>query len=988
MAYIYIESIVNEYLNVSTTISTPIIEKYIRGQQTSESTEKELVKHYKRTLLLLTNDLTEKKKSEDKNVNGQSDDQNSPCSWNDIDNNLLKVFSLKRVDEKLIFDVAIYQTLKLELQQKLYRTIQRHLEKMTAIFNADNTVNGKTYIVTHKTFGKGVVTKITETKIEVLFETGSKLFQFPDCFSNKYLSCDDEEFRTIIDNALSTAKSDTSYIQNKFIEFNLSENELNNLNGFFKYLTQKNISGISYRFLIQTESQQRGIEFANKLAQLIEQIKNKKQKILKYSEQALLTENLSNVRTADILIVAHALPNDRYYVTDGIGSTERDIRERYDYSWTQIMQFFRGFPDIVFIMIAPKSIVQGRIKKNPDMYYRFLRHKIEIQDIDEETIFEKMMKKIKSSIPNTTINFEKAFKEYIYTVYPRADLRGYEFIDDLFEWMVSLTFAKYGHCNFFSANSIPYYHRNKSFEQIEDSLHELVGLDDVKTTIKDIGLLWQNIPQDSQTPYLHMIFKGNPGTGKTTVAHHIARMLKSMRVIKKDLVVEVMTADLLGEYVGHTAPKVERKLKEAAGGILFIDEAYLLNPAATGKGGANSYREECVGTLLKAMENKTDPVIIFAGYPKQMDDFLKCNPGLSSRIGYTLIFEDYTNDQLLQIFEKMCRNADYQYTDQTLDAVARKLTALRYEDNFGNARTVENIFNHAVIECLRAEPENRTITADHIKIKKDIRSLEDLQEQLQRMIGIRNVKTVITEQILSNRFSTEFGKPFPSSNNMIFVGNPGTGKTTTAKIFSEMLFSIGVAKSPRTKMITAKDLYVHNVSQKLNEICNETMGGVLFIDEIYLLQKDRFLCTEIVSVLLELLENKKEDLTIILAGYEKQMASFLNENSGLQSRFPITVHFDDFTEDELYQIFEMNCKAGSMMIHPSVRSRFNEIIRAEMKKPNFGNGRTVLNIYERAFRHHAVNFYNNEDWDPDCIMAEDLEDVVDSNEKQVRIGFN
>ena len=137
MAYISIESIVNEYLNVSTTISTPIIEKYIRGQQTSECTEKELVKHYKRTLLLLTNDLTEKKKSEDNNVNGQSDDQNSPCSWNDIDNNLLKVFSLKRVDEKLIFDVAIYQTLKLELQQKLYRTIQRHLEKMTAIFNAD-----------------------------------------------------------------------------------------------------------------------------------------------------------------------------------------------------------------------------------------------------------------------------------------------------------------------------------------------------------------------------------------------------------------------------------------------------------------------------------------------------------------------------------------------------------------------------------------------------------------------------------------------------------------------------------------------------------------------------------------------------------------------------------------------------------------------------------------------------------------------------------
>ena len=984
-----INEIIAEYLKMSSVISVPIIEGYICGKNKFEDAEKDLIKQYIRMVLLLSNDLTLKTKIEsNKNGNGQSDSQNAFESWDDIEYSLLKTFSLKKASKKLKFDIAIYQTQKLNLQKRIIELLQSYLEKKKELLNENNITDDTKYSVSHKTFGKGIVTEIKNGKIRVLFNIGSKLFQYPDCFNNGFLTCEDEKLRSIIENSNSIAKVDTSYIQKEFGEFNLSEGEINELNGFFRYLEQTEITNIPYRFLIQTESDQRGKEFADKLRDRISKIKNKTLTISICSESTFLGSPPSNVQKVDIQIVNQAIPNDKYFVRETLGSGERQLRENYDTVWSQAMQYFRSRPDKVFIMIAPKSVVQGRIKKNSDLYYRFLRHKIELQDITPERVFVEMMERIHSSIPSTTVGFEKAFKEYIYTVYPRADLRGNEFMDDLLEWMISLTFAHYGHCNYFSANSIPYYHRNKSFEQIEESLNELVGLDDVKTTIKDIGLLCQNITEKSQMPYLHMMFKGNPGTGKTTVAHQIAGMLKSMRVIKKSIVVEVMTSDLLGEYVGSTAPKVKRKLEEASGGVLFIDEAYLLNPQSSGEG-TNSYRQECIVTLMKAMENKTDPVIIFAGYPRQMDDFMKCDPGLSSRIGYTLTFEDYSDNQLLQIFEKMCKNASYRYNDQTLEAVGRKIKALRYEENFGNARTVENIFSHAAIECLRSDPENRVITADHIKIKKDIRSVEDLQEQLTRMVGIQKAKTLITEQILSNRFSREQGKLLPSSNNMIFVGNPGTGKTTTAKIFSEMLFSIGAAKSPRTKMITAKDLYVHNVSQKLNEICNETMGGVLFIDEIYLLQNDRYLCTEIVSVLLELLENKKEDLTFILAGYEKQMESFLNENSGLKSRFPITVHFEDFTEDELYQIFEMDCKAGGMMINPDVKERFNEIIRAEMKRPNFGNGRTVRNIYERAFRRHAVNYYNNADWDPDCIMAEDLEDVTDINQKQRRhIGFN
>lgn len=778
-----------------------------------------------------------------------------------------------------------------------------------------------------------------------------------------------------------------SYL-NMLRKFHLTEQGEKVLQGYFRYLLQSKIRQIPYHFLIQAETDSLAGRFVDQLLEVVEEIKQKKLARTHFTEYQFLDGFQKEKHDgSDATIIEKCLTNAEYYPTDDDPSDVKRRKSYYDAWWDVFMKYYNSASDKLFIMYGPKHILQGRVKANTKLYNLFFKNKITLGNMDESEIVDGFLKKMKRSGIQSSISFENQLREYVDTIYPKADLRNEEFIDDLFNWMETLSFQENAEWQAFGEDSIPFYHRNESFENIDNEFSQLVGLEEVKETFKNIGRLCSTLPKDTEKrPYLHMVFKGNSGTGKTTVARFVAKLLSSMRIIRKNHVEEVMTSDLLGQYIGQTGPKVERVLQRAEGGVLFIDEAYLLDPYAS-KSGVNTYREECIGLLLKAMENRSDPVVIFAGYPKEMDEFLKGNPGLKSRIGYQLEFKDYDNDQLLEIFKSMCRRADYEYDEETLDAVQRKLVAERYEESFGNARTVENIFNAAVIESLRSDSESRKISAEHIVIGHDLRSFDELQNELDYMVAAKNAKRIIHELVLSNRFSKEQDKQLPFSNNMIFVGNAGTGKTTTAKLFSEMLFSIGAAKSPRTKMISAQDLYVTNVSEKLKDICKEVMGGVLFIDEIYMLRSYPSYCAEVVSVLLELLEDKKDELIVILAGYKKQMDKFLDENQGLHSRFPITIHFADFTEDELCEIFEQYCSEVNMTVSPEGMKRFREVIGKEMHKDNFGNARTVRNIYEQAFRRHAVAFYENESIDPDVLGAEDIDELVDINDNKPVFGF-
>lgn len=239
-----------------------------------------------------------------------------------------------------------------------------------------------------------------------------------------------------------------------------------------------------------------------------------------------------------------------------------------------------------------------------------------------------------------------------------------------------------------------------AFAEIQRELDQLIGLHHIKELMYEIYALLQVESMRSEAGLLsnpqvyHMVFKGNPGTGKTTVARIAAKMFQKMGVLSKGHLVEVERADLVGEYIGHTAQKTRDLVKKALGGILFIDEAYSL-----ARGGEKDFGKEAIDTLVKAMEDqKNQFILILAGYSEEMDFFLQCNPGMPSRFPIVLDFPDYTVDQLIQICEGMAKERDYILMPQAILKLKQHLLREKCEGvhAFSNARYVRNVIERSI----------------------------------------------------------------------------------------------------------------------------------------------------------------------------------------------------------------------------------------------------------------------------------------------------
>ena len=381
--------------------------------------------------------------------------------------------------------------------------------------------------------------------------------------------------------------------------------------------------------------------------------------------------------------------------------------------------------DVMTVVVATKEAAKAFLGAYPE-FKKIFNKTLEMTDMDNLSIKEAVTRKL---IETFTIpeNVDQRLTQYIYAVYPSSPLRSMEFVNKLYE---DLLFNHYNHDvhadNVLLASDIPYVTPPRSEAEIFEEINKLTGLYNVKQELKQVNdLVKFNLKMGSGSKNavnLHMMFTGNPGTGKTTVARLTAEILHSIGFIQENKLVVCSAKDLIGEYVGQTTPKTAQKCEQAYNGVLFIDEAYQLNPYTSHQ--ADTFKEECIAELIQQMENNRDRlVVIFAGYSDEMEDFMnKANTGLRSRIGKVIEFPDYTASELLEIFENIVRRAGMTLEPEA-KAKAENIFTLARGDakRFGNARYARNLYERSLLQHAaitanldKDDPNLRILRSDEI----------------------------------------------------------------------------------------------------------------------------------------------------------------------------------------------------------------------------------------------------------------------------------
>ena len=507
-------------------------------------------------------------------------------------------------------------------------------------------------------------------------------------------------------------------------------------------------------------------------------------------------------------------------------------------------------------------------------------------------------------------------------------------------------------------------------------LDGLVGLSGVKKEIANLAaFLNLQIARGETNTFQgkHYVFTGNPGTGKTTVARIMADIFKTLGVVARGQLVEADRSKLVAGFSGQTAIKTNQLVDQAMGGVLFIDEAYTLK-----SNDGDSFGAEAIDTLLKRLEDDRGKFIcIVAGYTDQMHDFIDTNPGLKSRFTQTIHFDDYTPDELTEIFLHLASGKNFTVDEETKAAIHRMFEQLylRRDKNFGNAREARRIFNEAVERQSQRLVKQMTspdfkesdmfalTTADlPLSQGETARPLDVVLNELEEFIGMRSVKDSIRRLAVQSMFMKQraamgAGSVQQMSMNFVLTGNPGTGKTSIARKMGEILQAMDILPTSRVieaSRATLVGKYMGETPKIVNSMCDKAMGGILFIDEAYTLSDGGDMYgKEAIDTLMKRMEDDRGKFVVIAAGYKDKMEEFMMMNAGLASRFTHKLHIDDYDPDELLAIYKHMAQKEQYQFTPEAELKaLDKIYKMVLAKTeSWGNAREMRNLLDSTIQH-------------------------------------
>jgi SpoVK/Ycf46/Vps4 family AAA+-type ATPase len=526
-------------------------------------------------------------------------------------------------------------------------------------------------------------------------------------------------------------------------------------------------------------------------------------------------------------------------------------------------------------------------------------------------------------------------------------------------------------------------------DKIDAEIQDLVGMSEAKTWFAQAKTKVKYVERTGDRTALktcmNLVLTGNPGTGKTSFARLLYRFMRAYGILKSDheIFIERNGLELKGEFLGESGPKVKRAVSAAMGGCLFVDEAYsLAEGSQDAGGGGDAFSKDAIRTLLTEVENnRTSCLVVLAGYKDKMQRLMRMDPGLDRRFPQRLHIPDYNKGQLAQICQIKARRMFDRHFEDDLEAklathigdfYAREIP----QQNAGLSvnltegaveRQIERLIAEGAAGSTSIEEDSHVLTASDFGIS-ETPSLGDEEEKhrvlqaVDALVGMDAAKAFF-RKIAKNVAYVEQGgnvRLLATSLNMVITGNPGTGKTTIARLIAKYLHAFGVL--PRDRFVEKNGLdlkgkYVGHTSHTVKEAISDALGGCLFLDEAYALVDgggDGF-SSEAVRTLLTEVENNRTNLLVVLAGYEDRMItnpdSLMNADAGLPRRFATRLHLDDYSPLELAQMSAQIAEGFGLSFAPGLVEELAEWVRAahghEIAKHNGG---MAVNLTEQAFR--------------------------------------
>lgn len=517
--------------------------------------------------------------------------------------------------------------------------------------------------------------------------------------------------------------------------------------------------------------------------------------------------------------------------------------------------------------------------------------------------------------------------------------------------------------------------RPATLEELLAELDSMIGLEDIKRDIRrvvDLARLEQAKALEGHPPGrldVHMVFVGNPGTGKTTVARLYGQVLRASGVLPGGNFVEVTRADLVGPHKSEASERTRKAIEAAQGGVLFIDEAYSLG------GGPQDDGREVIEELVAAMESRRGTIaVVVAGYPAPMHKFLDANPGLRSRFRDPLLFSDLSNTRLFDALLQLASREGFRVAPEAHEPIQLWISSRPRGEGFGNVREMRKLLGtlkEGVAERYGRDPGGVAVDliteADVPRLgpgQYDGAGYHAAMSALDELRGLEPLKSTLRDLAhkvtRAQRVIARGGLAAPEEiGHMAFLGSPGTGKSTAALRVGAILAGLGLLRSGHVKVVGQADLigeYLGQTAPKVRDAVRAALDGVLFIDEAYALtgqgHGDAYV-REAVITLVEEMERFRDRLVVVMAGYPEEMRQFMASNPGLRSRIRHTVQFPDSTRDELRQIAVDMVRGQQMQLAPEAADAIADRAVEQSLLPEFANARTVRNLVDAAITRHA-----------------------------------